>query len=178
MILDLDGPGARAGARLPWILPLAAAAVALALVAFVSTLPHDGDARAASAERVVDTVAKGPPAPKLNLMLPPDVAVLTARSQLTGETGLLRPGAAVLTYRLRDSSDLVTVSPLPDAPAVAVSTAAAAGGLSVHGSYAQAQLGNGVIPNAIRWTERGITYQISSRTLGPHSLAAVAELLR
>jgi len=180
VILDLDGAGGRGGRgpRLPWVLPLAAAAVALALIASVNAVPHETAVQETVAPARMETLANLPPAPKVNLTLPADVAVLTARAQYTGETGLLRPGAAVMTYRLRDSNDLVTVSPLPEAPPINMPSAAAAGGLTVHGNYAQAQSAIGAVPNAVRWTERGITYQISSRTLGPYSLAAIAELLR
>src|SRR2546425_13133286 len=105
----------------------------------------------------VETLANLPPAPKVNLSLPADIAVLTARAQYTGETGLLRPGAAVMTYRLRDSNDLVTVSPLPEAPPINMPSAAAAGGLTVHGNHAQAHSAIGAGPNAVRWTGRGAT---------------------
>ena len=103
MILDLDGTGGRGRTRrhLSWILPLAAAAVALALVAAVNAVPHETTTREAAATPRVDTLSRATPVPKLNLTLPQDLAVLTARAQYTGETGLLRPDAVVVTYRLR-----------------------------------------------------------------------------
>jgi len=180
VILDLDGTGGRGRTRrhLSWILPLAAAAVALALVAAVNAVPHETTTREAAATPRVDTLSRATPVPKLNLTLPQDLAVLTARAQYTGETGLLRPDAVVVTYRLRAGGDLVTVSPLPDAPAVRAPRNRPLDSLSVHGNFAEAWTTEATSTGIIRWTENGTTYQMSSRTLRPPQLVQVAEQLR
>src|SRR2546428_13778956 len=85
VILDLDGAGGRGGRgpRLPWVLPLAAAAVAPPLIASVNAGPHETRGPETVAPPPLGTLANPPPAPKVNLTLPPHLAVPTPRAQAT-----------------------------------------------------------------------------------------------
>jgi hypothetical protein len=121
-------------------------------------------------------LANAGPAPDLNLSLPADIAVVTARRGINGETGLIPTAASITTFRLKATGDLITVAAPTGVDAVRRISNDADPVLSVHGAYAVAKVERG--NTVIRWTENGVTYEISSRTLDVASLAAVADRLR
>jgi hypothetical protein len=116
------------------------------------------------------------PAPNLNLDLPADVARVVRRSGINGETGLIPTTASITTFRLNATGDLFSVA----APTGIDSVRATAGDpdpvLRVHGRYAVVTVDRG--STVIRWTENGVTYEVSSRTLDPGRLAEVANKLQ
>jgi len=117
------------------------------------------------------------PAPDLNLVLPDDLAVVVRRSGINGETGLIPTTASITTFRLRATGDLVSVAAPTGVDAVRRVNNDADAGLRVHGAYAISNVDrNG--STIIRWTENGVTYEISSRTLDASRLADVANTLR
>ena len=162
------------------LLTLAATAVALAFFASVPYWP-----KAWTEKPLVPSVAvlSGPsvlaslrPAPVLNLALPDDVATVVARRGINGETGLIPTAASITTFRLRASGDLVSVAAPTGVDAVRRISTDGEPPLRIRGAYAvtTTERGNTVI----RWTENGITYEISSRTLDAPQLADIANKLR
>ncbi len=143
-------------------------------------LPMPGSAQVAT---LAPSILLGPsvlanvrPAPDLNLSLPADIAVVTARRGINGETGLIPTAASITTFRLKATGDLVTVAAPTGVDAVRRISNDGDPVLSVHGAFAVATVARG--NTVIRWTENGVTYEISSRTLDVASLAAVADRLR
>jgi hypothetical protein len=175
--------------RLELLLTVAASAIVIAFFASVPYWPREGSANAirlptfAPASASFATPAPlGPlvlaslkPAPVLNLELPESLATVVRRTGINGETGLIPTSASITTFRLRLTGDLVTVAaptgldavrrPSTDAPA-----------LLVRGTYAVATVDVGA--TVIRWTENGVTYEMSSRTLDVTELAELANKLR
>ena len=111
------------------------------------------------------------PAPELSVALPDDLAVVVQRRGIDGETGLIPSAASITTFRLRASGDLVSV-----ASSLGVDPVRGDAALTVRGAAAIVSTDRGI--TTIRWTERGATYEISSRTLDATRLAAVADQLR
>ena len=177
--------------RLEALLTLAATFVAIAFFASVPYWPkeplNNPIPSFVSAAAQSPTSAKAPllgpsvlaslaPAPDLNPDLPADFAVVTARRGINGETGLIPTAASITTFRLRATGDLVSVAaptgvepvrPLPGDPDPA---------FRVHGVYAVVTFERG--STVVRWTEHGVTYEASSRTLDAAKLTEVANKLR
>lgn len=166
------------------LLTLGATALVLVFFASVPHWPREWTARSSPNPfavvppllRAPSVLAAAAPAPALNLELPTDMAVLVRRTGINGETGLIPTAGSIATYRLRASGDLVSVgaptgldpvTPVPGDPDPA---------FRVRGVYALAKVDRGV--TTLHWTERGVTYEISSRTLDPNRLAEVAAKLR
>jgi hypothetical protein len=171
---------------------LTVAATALG-VAFFASVPYWSKERidnpilgviaqtlAAPAEKVVlrgpSVLASAKPAPDLNLTLPDDIATIVRRTGINGETGLIPTAASITTFRLRATGDLVGVAAPTGIDAVQPLRGDPDPVHRVHGFYAQVRVDRGV--TVIRWTERGVTYEVSSRTLDVESLVAVANKLR
>lgn len=177
MILDLDGgPAHTATPR--WtvvVLPIIVAALLAAFVA-VAAQPSEhrraaGPARPAQGPSVL---ADLPPARKINLTFPSDVAVQTSRITVSGITGVSHSEGLITTYRVRATGDVVFLAPLADALALSPNgeTFAFRGVTAVSGFDQRSQT------NVLRWTEHGITYQLASRTLKAADLARLATQLR
>ena len=162
MILDLEGavPQRAISPRLWWILSIASATVAGAALLVVNALPHEQLDRfvviARSPSVLEQAFAKPGPA-RLQLELPADIAVPVPPGRVVGDYGPGRPAPTVRSYRLRGSSDLV---------------------VAVHGSYAVGWIVEPTSLSVVRWTENGMTYEVSSRSLGVRDLARLAEQIR
>lgn len=172
---------------------LTAAATALAIAFFVS-VPHwpkeplnNPIPSFVSAAALSITASKAPllgpsvlaslkPVPDLNLDLPESVATIVRRSGINGETGLIPTAASITTFRLRVGGDLVSVA----APTGVDPVRPAAGdpdpAYRVRGYYAVVSDARG--STLVRWTENGVTYEVSSRTLDPATLVGLANKLR
>ncbi len=117
------------------------------------------------------------PVPDRTLVLPRDIATVTYRITLEGQTGLVSNESLATTYRLR-TGGVVTVaslsvaetlpypSPAPGAPPVRVR------GRDANWIFTD----NGT--SAIRWIENGVAFEMSSRTLNVAQLADLANKLR
>ena len=116
------------------------------------------------------------PAPDLNLDLPDDIAVVTARRGINGETGLIPTAASITTFRLRATGDLVSVAAPTGVTPVRRSPGDTGPDYIVRGAYAVVTVDRG--STVLRWTEHDVTYEISSRTLDAAKLAEVANKLR
>jgi hypothetical protein len=183
VILDVEGavPQRTIAPRLWWILSLASATVAGAALLVVNAVPHE------QLDRFV-VIARGPsvleqafakPGPaRLQLELPADIAVPVPPGRVVGDYGPGRPPPTVRSYRLRGSSDLVVVAMAPDAPSVLAPPTRPADALTVHGSYAIGWMVEPTSLSVVRWTENGMTYEVSSRSLGVRDLARLAEQVR
>jgi len=182
VILDLEGSAPSvAGPRRLWpVLSFGSAAVAAALLALANAFPHEQLARQvpASGPSVIEQELAKPRPARLQLNLPPDVAVPIPPGRFVGDYGPARPAPTVRSYRLRGSNDLVVVALAPDAPIVYPPRDRAADALAVHGSYAVGWTVEPTLVSVVRWTENGMTYEISSRTLRPPDLAGLAGQLR
>lgn len=121
-------------------------------------------------------LASAPPAPDLNLALPDDMAVVVRRAGINGETGLIPTAASITTFRLRATGDLVSVAAPTGVEPVRRISNDAAPALAIRGAYAVASQDRG--NTVIRWTENGVTYEVSSRTLDVARLTEVANKLR
>src|SRR5919201_2448404 len=159
---------ARSGSRAFEVL-LTAAATALG-VAFFASVPYwPKEAIEKAPLRGPSVLASARPAPNLNLSLPDDLASLVRRTGINGETGLIPTAASITTFRLRASGDLVSVAAPTGVDAVQPLRGDPDPAFRVRGFYAQATTERG--NTVIRWTERGVTYEISSRTLDANRLA-------
>jgi hypothetical protein len=176
--------------RLELLLTIAATAIAAAFFLSVPFWPRQGSPNAIrlptpglAQATLPPSILLGPsvlanarPVPDLNLSLPADLAVVTARRGINGETGLIPTAASITTFRLKATGDLVTVAAPTGVDAVRRISSDGDPVLSVHGAYAVAKVERG--NTVIRWTENGVTYEISSRTLDVAGLAAIADRLR
>ena len=162
------------------LLTVAATAVGVAFFVSVPYWPRSWTERP-----IVPNVAKlsGPsvlaslrPAPVLNLALPDDLAIVVARRGINGETGLIPTAASITTFRLRASGDLVSVAAPTGIEPVTPIRGDPDPAFRVRGFYALAKMERG--NTVIWWTEHGVTYEISSRTLDAAQLAEVANKLR
>ncbi len=165
------------------LLSLAAAALGVAFFVSVPYWPKSKSWTERASAIDVASIVRGPsilaglaPVPDLNLAFPDDVAVVVARRGINGETGLIPTAASITTFRLRATGDLVSVAAPTGVDAVRRASSDTAPALSVHGAYAVAYADRGV--TTLRWTENGVTYEISSRTLDAPRLAEVANRLR
>jgi len=86
-----------------------------------------------------------------------------------------RPAPTVRSFRLRGSNAIVVVAMFPGAPAVVRPATAPADALSVHGAYAANYSVEATSISAVRWTENGMTYEVSSRALLLGDLVRLAE---
>jgi len=162
------------------LLTIAATAVAIAFYASVSYWPKDWTERPIVPNVAVllgpSVLASARPAPDLNLALPDDIATVVRRSGINGETGLIPTAASITTFRLRASGDLVSVAAPTGVDPIRRSSIDTEPQLRVRGAYAVASEDRG--NTVIRWTEDGVTYEVSSRTLDVRALAALANKLR
>ena len=169
--------------RFETLLTIAASAIVLAFFASVPHWPSEWTARDTPSAfgastpllRAPSVLSNLQPVPTLNLAFPDDVATVVRRSGINGETGLIPTAAAITTFRLIETGDVVAVSSIPGAGAILAATPDS--GLRVHGQYAVAVVDRGV--THVRWTENGVTYDVGSRTLVDVSrLTEVANRLR
>ena len=116
--------------------------------------------------------------PRLTLDLPTDIAVPLPPGRIVGDYGPGRPGPTVRSFKLRGSSDIVVIAFAPDAPAVVAPPVIGSDAVAVHGHYAIGWTVEPTSLNVVRWTENGMTYEVSSRSLGVHDLARLAEQVR
>ena len=172
------------------LLTLAATALGVAFVASVPYWSKDridnpipafvSQSLSAPAEKVAlrgpSILASARPAPDLNLSLPGDIATIVRRTGINGETGLIPTAASITTFRLRATGDLVGVAAPTGVDPVQPLRGDPDPAFRVRGYYAMASTDHG--STVIRWTERGVTYEISSRTLDAGSLADLANKLR
>ena len=182
MILDLEGAAVRRSIspRLPFMLSLASAAVASAALLMIAARPHDG------APRFVETgpsvleqaFARQKPPTTLDLALPSDVAVEVLPQRVDGIYGPARPAPTLRSFRMRGSNAIVIVAMLPGAPPIVPPTNTQGEALSVHGTYAANYSVEATSLSAVRWTEKGMTYEISSRSLLLRDLLPLAEQVR
>ncbi|HYR93508.1 MAG TPA: hypothetical protein VEP48_04815 [Methylomirabilota bacterium] len=176
--------------HLELLLTVAATAVAAAFFLSVPYWPKQSATNpirlptgAAQVATLAPSILLGPsvlanvrPAPDLNLSLPADIAVVTARRGINGETGLIPTAASITTFRLKATGDLITVAAPTGVDVVRRISNDSDPMLSVHGAYAVAKVERG--NTVIRWTENGVTYEVSSRTLDASRLVELANKLR
>ncbi len=163
------------------LLTLAASVIVIAFFVSVPHWPSSWTTRDGVMPVAVNvSLLRGPsllsnlrPVPELNPTFPPDVASVVRRAGINGETGLIPTAAAVTTYRLNDTGDIVAVSTVPDGLGAPPRDT----GLRVHGQIAYGTLDRGIAH--VRWTENGVTYDVASRTLlDVARLAEIANTLR
>jgi hypothetical protein len=175
--------------RLELLLTVAATALAAAFFLSVPYWPKQDSPNAIRLPTAAPQAANAPsilrgpsvladlkPVPDLNLSLPADVATVAARRGINGETGLIPTAASITTFRLKATGDLVTVAAPTGLDAVRRISNDGDPALRIRGAYAVATVERG--NTVLRWTENGVTYEISSRTLDQASLAAIADRLR
>lgn len=182
MILDFEGVSERRSIspRLWRILSIASAAVAGAALLAIAAIPH------ASAPRYPETrpsvleqaFAKPKPPATLDLALPSDLATEVQPLRVDGIYGPARPAPTVRLFRLRGSNVTVVVAMLPGAAAIVRPTNSSSDALSVHGAYAASYSVEATSISAVRWTENGMTYEVSSRALPLGDVVRLAELVR
>jgi hypothetical protein len=181
VILDVDGAVARPiSPLLGRMLSAASAAAAAATLLTIAALPHDLPSRAvASGPSILEeALAKQNLSLTLRLQLPVDLAAEVPMPSVDGISGPARPAPRLRSFRLRDSNEIVVVAMLPGAPAVVRPPIPLADELSVHGAYAANYSVEATSFSVLRWTEYGMTYEISSRGLLPGDLVRLAEQVR
>jgi hypothetical protein len=183
VILDLDGgPAARPlSPRFGWMLGAASAAVAAAVLLALTTLPHADIAHGVGVPLGPSVLAEAfarPKEPVLALQLPSEIAMEIPPLRVEGVYGPARPTPKIRSFRMRGTNALVLVAMLPDAPPVYRPAGAGADALSVHGVFAANYSVEATSLFAIRWTEHGVTYEISSRSVTLRDLASLAEQVR
>jgi hypothetical protein len=181
VILDIEASGQRAvSPRLGRMLSLASAAVAAAALLAIAALPHQSTPRFAEAGPSIleQAFAKPKPPPTLDLMLPSDVATEVQPLRVDGIYGPARPAPTVRLFRMRDSNATLVVAMLPGAPAIVRPASSSAEAISVHGAYAVSYSVEATSISAVRWTENGMTYEVSSRTLPLGDVVRLAEQVR
>jgi len=182
VILDIEGATVQRtiSPRLGWMLSVASMAVATAALLMTAALPH------AAAPRFVETgpsileqaFANQKPPTTLDLLLPSDLAVEVSPLRVDGIYGPARPAPTVRSFRLRGSNAIVIVAMLPGTPPIVPPTNTQGEALSVHGAYAANYSVEATSLSAVRWTEKGMTYEISSRSLLLRDLVPLAEQVR
>ena len=182
MILDIEGsaPQRAIAARLGFTLSIASAAVATAALLVIAARPHDSAARfVENGPSIIEQAfAKQKPPTTLDLVIPSDIAVEVLPQRVDGIYGPARPAPTVRSFRIRGSSAVVVVAMLPGVPAIVPPAAAPAEALSVHGTYAANYSVEATSLSAVRWTENGMTYEVSSRGLLLLDLVRLAEQVR
>jgi hypothetical protein len=178
-------------ARLEALLTLAAASLAVAFFVSVPHWPREsienpvssfviaaaGSLTSNKAPLLGPSVLRSlPPVPDLNLDLPSDVATVAARRGINGETGLIPTAASITTFRLRATGELVSVAAPTGLAPVRRAPGDTGPDFVVRGSYAVVSMDRG--STVLRWTEHGVTYEISSRTIDAAGLAELANKLR
>jgi hypothetical protein len=180
VILDVEGSAAQQviSPRLGQMLSIASAAVAAAALLIVSALPHEAPSRAVeSGPSILEQALARPTPQRLNLVLPAEIAVPLSQIGTQDGTGNGRSAITPRSFRLRATSDVLSVVPVPNAAPITAPTQRPADALAVHGNYAQWWTIEPTSVSVLRWTEDGTTYEISSRTLTPKDLARIADLL-
>jgi hypothetical protein len=182
VIFDLEGAATQRSIppRLGVALSVASAAVATAALLMIAALPH------AAVPRFVEqgpsileqAFANQKLPPTLDLVLPSDVAVEVLPQRVDGIYGPARPAPTLRSYRLRGSNAIVIVAMLPGAPAIVAPPDVSTDALSVRGWYAANYSVEATSLSAVRWTENGMTYEISSRSLLLGDLVRLAEQVR
>ena len=132
-------------------------------------------AHAPAGLRAPSVLASARPAPELNLTLPTDLASVVRRTGINGETGLIPTAASITTFRLVATGDLVSVAAPTGVDPVTPARGDPDPAYRVRGFYASLSIDRG--NTVLRWTEHGVTYEISSRTLDAGQLAQVADRL-
>ena len=165
------------------LLALAATAVAVAFFASVPHWPKEWTEkpvpestpriRLLLGPSVLASLAPARAVPELTL--PDDLAAVVQRISPYGETGLIATTAAITTFRLRTTGDFVALS-APTGLDPIRRTPSDTEGLRIRGAYAVATVERG--STVLRWTEDGVTYEISSRSLDVPRLVEVANKLR
>jgi len=182
VILDLEGATARRSIspRLPFMLSLASAAVASAALLMIAARPHDAPPRfVETAPSVLEQAfARQKPPTTLDLALPSDIAVEVLPQRVDGIYGPARPAPTLRSFRMRGSNAVVVVAMLPGAPAIVAPPDLSPDALSVRGWHAANYSVEATSLSVVRWTENGMTYEISSRSLSLHDLVKLAEQVR
>jgi hypothetical protein len=182
VILDIEGAtGQRTiSPRLGRMLSIASAAVATAALLVIAALPHQSASRVAETGPSIleQAFARPKPPPTLDLLLPSDIAVEVLPQRVDGIYGPARPAPTIRSFRLRGSTAVVIVAMLPTAPPIVRPVSASADALSIHGTYAANYSVEATSLSAVRWTENGMTYEVSSRGLLIGDLVQVAEQVR
>lgn len=111
-------------------------------------------------------------------MLPSDIAAEVQPLRVDGIYGPARPAPTVRSFRIRGSNAVVIVAMLPGMPAIVRPASAPADALSVHGAYAANYSVEATSISAVRRTENGMTYEVSSRSLLLKDLLPLAEQVR
>jgi hypothetical protein len=178
VILDIEGASGRRAMPpgLGRMLCVASAAVAAAALLAVAAIPHQSAPRFAEPGPSIleEAFARPKPPPTLDLTLPSDLATEIQPLRVDGIYGPARPAPTVRLFRLRRSEAVVIVAMLPGAPAM-VRPANSPDALSVHGAYAANYSVEATSINAVRWTENGMTYEVSSRALLLGDVVRLAE---
>jgi hypothetical protein len=182
VILDLEGATVQRtiSPRLGLMLSIASAAVASAALLMIAALPHDQAPRFVQRGPSIleQAFAKPKPPPTLDLRLPSDLATEVMPLIVDGIYGPARPAPTLRSFRLRGSNALVVVAMLPSAPAVVPPSTRPADALSVHGVYAANYSVEATSISAVRWSEDGMTYEVSSRALLLDDVVRLAEQVR
>jgi hypothetical protein len=184
VIFDLEGATVHRSLprRLGFMLSLASAAVASAALLMIAARPHDAAPRFVETRPSVleQAFAKQKPPTTLDLVLPSDLAVEVLPQRVDGIYGPARPAPTLRSFRMRGSNAIVVIAMLPGASAVAPpsSPPTAAEVLSVRGWYAANFSVEATSLAAVRWTENGMTYEISSRSILLPDLVRLAEQVR
>ena len=181
MILDLEGSTAQRAIspRLGFMLSIASAAVAAAALLMIAAFPHDSAPRfVETGPSILEQAFAKPTQPKLDLRLPSELAAEVLPLTVDGIYGPARPAPTLRSFRMRGSNAVVIVAMLPDAQPVVRPANAPADPLSVHGAYAANYSVEATSISAVRWTENGMTYEISSRAFLLGDLVRLAEQVR
>jgi hypothetical protein len=182
VILDLESVTVQRAIppRLGVMLPIASAAVATAVLLMVAALPHEATPRFVERGPSIleQAFAKPKPPPTLGLALPSDLAVEVQPLRVDGIYGPARPAPTLRSFRMRGTNAIVIVAMLPGAPAIVPPPDVAPDALSVRGWYAANYSVEATSLTAVRWTENGMTYEISSRSLLLRDLVGLAEQVR
>ena len=182
MILDIEGGSGHRpiSSRLGRMLSIASAAVAAAALLAIAALPHGSTPRFAEAGPSIleQAFAKPKPPPTLDLALPSDIALEVQPLRSDGIYGPARPAPTVRSFRIRGSNAVVIIAMLPGGPPILRPATVPADALSVHGAYAVNYSVEATSISAVRWTENGMTYEVSSRSLLLRDLVVLAEQVR
>jgi hypothetical protein len=182
VILDTEGASGQRTIlpRLGPMLSIASAAVAAAVLLAIAAIPHQSGPRFAETGPSIleQAFAKPKPPPALDLALPRDIATEVQPLRVDGIYGPARPTPTVRLFRLRGSNAIVVVAMLPGTPAIVRPANSLTDAVSVHGAYAANYSVEATSISAVRWTENGMTYEVSSRALLLGDLLQVAEQVR
>lgn len=161
------------------MLSIASAAVAAAALLAIAALPHAAPRSALSGPSILEQeFAKPRPPATLDLALPSDIAVEVLPQRVDGIYGPARPAPTVRSFRIRGSTAVVIVAMLPGIPAIVRPAILPADALSVHGTYAVNYSVEATSISAVRWTENGMTYEVSARGLLLGDVLRLAEQVR